>query len=411
MRIAFLVTEFPVISELFIVRQICGLLDRGHEVTIFGEPSGNPARHERIEQFGLLQRTVFRPAPPRSKPARVRAVLGAARREPPRGMLSMARTLNPLRRGREVLNLRLPFAATGWARAGKFDVVHAHFGPNGVIATDLRAAGCFNAPIVTTFHGHGINVLPGGPGARGYDRLFADCDVFTSNSAFLAKKAVALGCPEDRLRIVRMGVELPPQSELAHPAAEGPMRVLTVARLVPEKGVADSIAAVAQAVAAGASLRYRIIGGGPLEGELRAQVAAAGLEDVVSLTGAASEAEVCAAYAESDLFVLPSIRAADGSEEAQGLVLQEAQAMGVPVLTTRIGGIPEGVDDGESGYLVEPGDVAALGARLTECAADPGLRARLGAHGRALVEDRFDIERLNDQLVQAYADAVRDFRG
>ena len=117
-----------------------------------------------------------------------------------------------------------------------------------------------------------------------------------------------------------------------------------------------------------------------------------------------------AAYRESDLFVLPSIRAADGSEEAQGLVLQEAQAMGLPVVTTNIGGIPEGIDDGGSGYLVPPDHAAALADRLTEFAADPERRRRFGVRGRELVEERFDIERLNDQLVDCYAETIRRWR-
>lgn len=409
MRIAFLVTEFPVISELFIVRQLTGLLERGHDVTIFGERAPNPARHERIAEFGLLDRTVVRPAAPEGFPSRAVGLAGIARREPPRGIASMLRALNVRRFGRHALNLRLSYVASGWARAGDFDLVHAHFGPNGVLAVDLRAAGCFDAPVLTTFHGHDINVLPGGPGARGYDRLFASGDAFTSNSRFLAERATALGCPDDRLEVLRMGVELPPELPDRAPW-DGPMRVLSVARLVPEKGISTAIAAVERAVREGARLTYRVVGGGPLEPELRAQIAAAGLEDIVTLTGAASESEVRAAYRESDLFVLPSIRAADGSEEAQGLVLQEAQAMGLPVLTTSIGGIPEGIDDGGSGYLTPPDDVPALAARLVELAADPDARQRFGARGRQLIEERFDIERLNDQLVDLYGRIISDYR-
>ncbi len=409
MRIAFLVTEFPVISELFIVRQLSGLLERGHEVTIFGEVAPTPARHERIEAFGLLDRMVLRPAVPDGLPARVAGLAGIARREPLAGIASMLRTLNVGRFGRHTLNLRLAYATPGWTRAGKFDVVHAHFGPNGVLAVDLRAAACFDAPVLTTFHGHDINVLPGGPGARGYDRLFAQGDAFTTNSRFLAERAIALGCPADRLEVLRMGVELPPELPVRVPSSD-PMRVLSVARLVPEKGVDTAIAAVGRAIEAGARLTYRVIGGGPLEGGLQAQIDAAGLHEFVTLTGAASESEVRAAYRESDVFVLPSVRAADGSEEAQGLVLQEAQAMGLPVLTTAIGGIPEGVDDGGSGYLVAPGDADALAAHLGEFAADPDLRRRFGARGRELVEERFDIERLNDQLVDCYADIIQSGR-
>jgi colanic acid/amylovoran biosynthesis glycosyltransferase len=409
MRVAVLVTEFPVVSELFIVRQLTGLLDRGHEVTVFGELPAVPAQHERIDAYQLLDRTVFRPAVPASLPARALGALSLLRREPPRGIASMLRTLDPRRGGKQALSLRTLYAATGWARSGLFDVVHAHFGPNGVTAVDLRAAGSFDAPVVTTFHGHDVNVLPGGPGARGYDRLFRDGERFTFNSEFLAEKAIrVLGCPASRTTVLRMGVELPDRPAGDRP--DRPMQLLTVARLVPEKGVADAISAVERAVAAGADLHYRVVGGGPLEGELRRQVAAAGLDGVVTLSGAASEVEVRAAYEESDAFLLPSVRAEDGSEEAQGLVLQEAQAMCLPVISTRIGGIPEGLVADESGFLVEAGDTDAMADRLLTLSRDPALRARMGSRGRALVHERFDIERLNDQLVDVLVAACRGER-
>ncbi len=309
------------------------------------------------------------------------------------------------RRGRQALNLRLIPLARGWERCGPFDVVHAHFAPNGVSAVDLRAAGCFTAPVVTSFHGYDINVLPGTRGGAGYARLFAEGDAFTANSNFLAARAAALGCPRDRMHIMPMGVDRPPTAMPPRPN-DGVTRVLTVARLTEEKGLRDGIAAVGSLARAGAPVCYRIIGDGPLEGELRAMIAEEGLAQVVSLTGSASEAEVHEAFRDSDLFLLPSVRAADGSEEGQGLVLQEAQAMGLPVITTALGGIPEGVDDGQSGFLVPPGDVPAMAAKLDEACRDPELRDRMGRNGRWLVERGFDIEPLNDRLVDLYRETI-----
>jgi colanic acid/amylovoran biosynthesis glycosyltransferase len=401
MRIAFVLTEFPVISELFIVRQITGLLARGHEVAIFAEAVEAPVTHARIEEFGLLDRLVAHPVSPDAVAPRVLGALRLAAGEPPRGIWSMLRTLNPIRRSKQAFNLRLMYAGRGWARAGEFDIVHAHFAPNGVTAVDLRAAGFFRAPVITTFHGYGINALPAQRGGFGYRRLFAEGDAFTANSNFLAERAIALGCPRDRISVLPMGIEIGrPVPE--RQSSDGRVRILTVGRLSEEKGLGDAIAAVARALDAGIALEYRIIGAGPLEAALRDQIQRLGVADRVRLTGAGTEDEVRRAYEESDLFLLPSVRAANGSEEAQGLALQEAQGHGLPVISTTAGGIPEGVADGVSGYLVAPRDVDALVDRLVECSRDRGLRDRMGKAGRALVEERFDIERLNDRLVELY---------
>lgn len=405
MRIAFVLTEFPVISELFIVRQITGLLERGHDVTIFAERAPDEVHHDRIEQFGLIERTVFRPAVARAPATRLLGAFRALAGQSPRTIVSMLRTLNVVRRRRQALNLRMIPVVRDWDRAGPFDLVHAHFAPNGVYAVDLRAAGCFASPVITTFHGYDINVLPGTPAAAGYARLFTEGDAFTSNSRFLARRAVALGCPEERLQILPMGVDLPEVAASPQPA-DGVTRVLTVARLAEEKGLRDAIAAVGRLTRAGVPVCYQIIGTGPLEAELRATIAEEGLADIVTLFGAASEAEVREALRESDLFLLPSVRADDGSEEAQGLALQEAQAMSVPVIATDIGGISEGVDDGRSGFLVPPHDVEGLTARLAEACRDPALRARMGDAGRRLVKERFDIEKLNDRLVDLYRETI-----
>ncbi len=113
-------------------------------------------------------------------------------------------------------------------------------------------------------------------------------------------------------------------------------------------------------------------------------------------------AQVAELYRSSHLFLLPSVTAGDGDMEGQGLVLQEAQAAGLPVVSTRHNGIPEGVRDGETGFLVPERDPAALAERLTYLVEHPEVWPAMGHAGRALVEAEFDIEILNDHLVDIY---------
>jgi len=161
--------------------------------------------------------------------------------------------------------------------------------------------------------------------------------------------------------------------------ADRPLRVLYVGRLVPEKRPLDLVGALARLAADGVPVQARMVGAGPLGEALRAAVVATGLSGRVELVGPQSEAEVPAHYAWADVFCLPS--------EAEGLpvVLMEAMACELPVVTTRIAAVPELVDDGRTGLLVTPGDVDTLAAALARLAADPALRTRMGRAGRRTV--------------------------
>lgn len=107
-------------------------------------------------------------------------------------------------------------------------------------------------------------------------------------------------------------------------------------------------------------------------------------------------------YDDSHIFILPSVTAADGDREGQALVLQEAQAMGLPILSTLHNGISEGVLDGKSGFLVPERDVDALAETLRYLVKNPEVWAKMGCQGCAYVEERYNIEQLNEQLVETY---------
>jgi glycosyltransferase involved in cell wall biosynthesis len=155
--------------------------------------------------------------------------------------------------------------------------------------------------------------------------------------------------------------------------------VLFVGRLVPEKGPAVLLDAVA---AMRCAVELRVVGDGPLKGALAAQVERLGLCERVTLTGALGQDDLPEQYAWADAFCLPSF--------AEGLpvVLMEAMSTGLPVVTTRIAGIPELVEAGESGLIVSPGRADLVARALTALADDPELRFRLGAAAAATVRTR-----------------------
>ncbi len=181
-----------------------------------------------------------------------------------------------------------------------------------------------------------------------------------------------------------------------------PVRVLTVGRLVEKKGIEVSIRAVAEVVRRNKDVVYQIVGDGELRSAIEKLIDKLGVRHCVRLLGWKTQAELREIFADSHIFMLASVTAKDGDREGQGLVLQEAQAMGLPVLTTKHNGIPEGVLDGRTGYLVPEGDVEALADKLANLVDHPESWERMGREGRTFVEQGFDIEALNDRLVAIY---------
>ena len=144
---------------------------------------------------------------------------------------------------------------------------------------------------------------------------------------------------------------------------------------------------------------------GPAKGtyvELTRRIDELSLGDAIRLSGWHRYESLPNLYAASDVFVLPSKRASDGSKEGVPNVVLEAMAIGLPVVSTRHAGIPTAVADGETGVLVDEGDVTTLAAALTALAQDPNQRALMGAAGRERVEQSFDIRDQRKRLEASY---------
>ncbi len=183
-------------------------------------------------------------------------------------------------------------------------------------------------------------------------------------------------------------------------AAAG-LRLLSVGSLQAYKGHRVLVQACAQLRDRGVRLHCRILGGGGLAPALRRQIAALGLHAQVELAGAVTESEVAAALAQADVFVLPSIVAPSGQMEGIPVALMEAMAAGLPVVASRLSGIPELIRDGCDGLLVPPGDAEAL-AQAVLGLADAGERRRLGAAAQQRVRAEFELTANVGQLARLW---------
>ncbi len=288
-------------------------------------------------------------------------------------------------------------------------LIHAHFGVEGVYALPL--AHQLGVPLITTFHGFDATLATAAllfsPAYAWYamlrGRLAEEGALFLCASAFVRARLLALGFPPERTEVHYLGVDT--QAITPRAPEEETQIILHVARLEPVKGSAYLLRAFALLARRHPAVELVLIGEGSLERRLRRLAQALGVGERVRFLGARPHAEVLAWLRRALVLVLPSVRTASGREEGLGMVLLEAAATAVPVIASAVGGIPEGVADGESGFLVPERDAAQLAQRLETLLDDAALRRAFGAAGRARVEERFDLRR-QTQTLEALYDSV-----
>jgi colanic acid/amylovoran biosynthesis glycosyltransferase len=437
MRIAFLVHRFPAISETFISRQIAGLIDLGHEVDIYSERSphlGEPV-HAEFERYALRERTSYLDTempvesgywsmpihPVWGKtwlPGAEKPIQNAVRvlRAMPTFLRSFAaapaltmEVLQPSSYFEQARTLEALYHLSSLSgRAGKYDVIHAHFGP---VANNLRfARNIWNAPLVVTFHGYDYCSVPREQGRHIYNRLFRDADAVMAISDYARTKLEELDCPTDKIRLLHTGVCLADFPYRPRTLGEGEtVRILAVGRLVEKKGFEFAIRAMALVRRKYPNLRYDIIGDGPLRMELQQLIRELDLEEVVYLLGTADSDFIRERLAQAHLFLLASVTASDADQEGIPVSLMEAQATGLPVLSTTHSGIPELIADGASGILVPERDIEALADGLLHLIEHSSEWPRMGREGREIVEARFNITTLNHDLARLYQEVCARF--
>ena len=429
LRVGWLVEQFPSWSETFLLRQMTGLIDRGVDLTIValrrgdlrgngGGGDGDDAGHDLVRRYGLVERARFGPTIEPGVAGRASAVAERWREQGVvRGGVAMGRSLWPgagaARLGRRAWTLR-PFVEAGvWRGLPRFDVVVASYGPLGAAAAEWRRRGvCEAGALVTFFRGYDVGrVLRATPGR--YRRLFRPPpiggDRFLAVSEDLAAALRAAGCEAPRLEVLRGGVDLA-ESEAVRPPTREPgqaTRLLSVCRLVEKKGLEVALEALGLVAEAGREFHYEIVGDGPRRGELERAVRRWGLAERVTLAGWRDQSAVRAALRGCHLVLCPSVTSADGDREGVPNIVKEALAMRRPVVATRHGGIPEAVEDGVGGRLVAERDPVALADAILELIDQPQRWEVMGEAGRAGVEARFDLEKLNDRLAEILVSVAR----
>ena len=395
--VLYLVTRFPAVTETFVMNEWLALSERFEMRLAALRRSGESPVHPETE--AVLARVRF---PGVAQPSTLLANAAWLLRRPRAYISTLVAIV------RDALGFSVREAATetvvfvkaaAVARAAQrdgVDQVHAHFASHPATAAWVvhRLTGI---PFSFTAHANDLFVAPVLLDRKGADARFAVA-ISEYNRRVLAQR-----CPGARIEVIHCGVDV---DRYAWRGLDGRSagRVVCVASLFAKKGHSDLIDALALLAERRPDVSLELIGDGPERDAVLRRARERGVEGRLSLRGARSSEDVRAALAGARAFALPSVRLPSGRMEGIPVALMEAMASGVPVVATRLSGIPELVEDGVTGLLVEPHDPGGLAAALARRLADDALSAELAQAARRLVEQAFNLPVEAGRLGELFAE-------
>jgi colanic acid/amylovoran biosynthesis glycosyltransferase len=404
MRIAYLCNRYPSVSLTFIQREVAALRELGVRIETmairraFGDHILSDADREALG-------STFTVLPPR--PASILlAHLTALILRPRRYALTLILALRLRPRGLRGAIWQLFYfveAIVVWRECRRRGIRHIHVHFANVAADVALLATHFGgerAGCSWSFTLHGPVEFFDVTQSRLAEKL-ARASFVVCISDFARSQAMTLlehSCWE-KLHVVHCGVDLDAFPAVVRSRGEPPLNILNVGRLVREKGHASLLEALALARRSGVEASLTVVGDGPERETLESLAVQLSIADHVSFVGFVGQDEIAAYYCACDVFCLASFA------EGVPVVLMEAMAMEIPVITTRIAGIPELVEHGHSGLVVAPGDPDAIAAAIAELS-EPGRRAALGCAGRRTVAADFELFSCARTLRAIFADAL-----
>jgi glycosyltransferase involved in cell wall biosynthesis len=408
MRLGYLYSRYPVISQTFCDAEMLALERLGFELEIGSVyPPLTSLRHEHLSCL----RAPIHYAPPQEilKILEKNAKAGHTASKWPRDLVNQhERKYGPSVKAEQRARNALYFADL-FMRKG-VDHFHVHFA-NRAAHTAMFLKEISGIPFSVTAHGQDFMKDLGND-----DLLREICAAaeFVAAETDYSRDLLRQRCPDSAGKIHRVynGIDLArfpaPHDETARPA--GPSRtgiapyheprIISIGRLVAFKGFEHLIEACAELARRGLDFTCEIIGDGPLRSDLQARIGKLSLSRRVHLLGSLSQGAVLEKLRAADIFALASVTDGQGASDVFPTVIIEAMAAARPVVSTRLAGIPESVVQSETGLLVPPGDTMALAEALGQLIHDPKLRLRYGRAGRTRIEQHFRIEHTVGPLIE-----------
>ena len=406
LKVLVVVGEFPAISNPFIFNQITGLIDLGHDVSIFAlKVVDHQCEHSEIEEYQLRDKLYVLDETETTKWGKVKYVVKNGIPliiRKPRVLLSAMKVLLA---GSYPLSFNVFRHINSVAKITKsdFDIIHAQFGPCGNMMMMIKEFGVTNGKLVTQFRGFDVSHVIRSEGIHYYDLLFAAGDLFLPVCDYNRNKVISLGAPEDKTFVHYSGIKL---DKFVYKKRDfgksGTLRIGSVGRLTAKKGYEYVIRALSILKSEGFDFTYEIVGDGELKNDITDLVSHCGLSCNVELLGSRNHDYIVDFLHKIDIFISHNVTAQSGDQEGIPNTLKEAMLSGVPVFTTCHGGIPELVNDEINGFLTEEKNVQQLVGKLKSFAFPFQDLEKITSNARETAVGMFDTDKLNRELVDRY---------
>ncbi len=407
MKIAVVVGTFPKLSETFVLNHIIGLIKNGNEVTIFSTDKGTPPFHPNVIQYNLIDKAIYRANPHVGTFKRAMAIIKLLWQNK-HFILKLIKTLRPKYYGSFALKGYFLFEAIPFLKfkPNYFDIIHAHFGENGNKMAYLKEIGILTSPLVINFHGHDVNHIELVKKQNYYKAVdqFANALIFNSN--YLKNKFKKITKTQIQTYQIPVGVDTNLfNKELNNiNALRYPIKIITVGRLVDCKGINLVLQSLAKTERL--NFEYHIIGDGPNKESIHQLANNLNIGSKVFLHGALTQPQLIKEIQKSNLFILFGVTDKNGEIDAQGLVVQEAQSCGIPAIVSDGGGLPEGILNNETGFIIKEGDVTQLTKLLLSILDDNIILEQMSLKTRNFIINNYALEVIESKINQVYTNTL-----
>ena len=346
LNILFLVGKFPYANQMYIINQITGLIDRGHTVTVLSQKRTTEEYCDALTPYAHALRVHYNQLPHDQK---------------------------------------------------NFDVLLCQMADLGEWLLRLKADGLTGKTVIFCRGWDVSSVLMQDP--HRYDTLFRQTDLWLPVCDYFRRRLISLGYASDKITVLGSSVDCAQFKRKLHTTKQHEaLRLVTVARMVPQKGIDDALQALSYLCKQYHNIEYIFIGDGILKSKLQERARRLGVEPFVQFVGQQTHDQIVDWLQDADIYIQPSKTSALQAQEGIPNALKEAMAMELPVVSTYHAGIPELIEQGVSGLLVQEKNARAISEAITYLIEHKKERVDLGRAARKKVMQFYDIDLINDQL-------------
>lgn len=412
-NIAIIVGSFPTLSETFIVNQINSLIESGHSVTLYSYKKGLTIKiHDSLKKHDLLNKVIYFKKAPKLKISRVFTFLIWVYQHIKNIKWNLLfKTLSFSKYGKEAYTLKLFFETQWFLLPTNYDIIHVHFGSNARRIAYIKSLGFIpqKSKLITTFHGYGLMPNKVEDYKKEYACIFKETDFFTVNSEYLKGLLLEVNYNLKNIEIVPVGLDTSYFKSNSKKNDTSFFDIIFCGRLIELKGPDIAVDIIFELHKLGFNqLRLHIIGEGRLRPYLEEKIKILGLKDTVTLYGSLTQDLIKQQLEQADVFLLPGrYEPLTGRAETQGLVIQEAQSMGLPVVVSDVGGMKYGLIPNETGFVVEENNIQGFVSAIERLILDEKLKNEMGDKGIEFVRNNFDASVLLKRILFVYNETFK----